>query len=95
MAQLVRDEWMAAGVARAIQGRPEGVVVVLAGRGHVDYGLGIPDRVTRATGQPYLVVLPTAATEALSTLTHADRFTSRSVGDLLIRVETSGGQSAP
>jgi len=70
-AQLVWDETMAREVTKVIE-EPrykDRTVVVLAGRGHVDYGLGIPERVRASTGQPYLIVSP--ATEKYQPSTDA------------------------
>lgn len=60
LAQLVWDETMSKNAAEWLgsevgRGR---TLVVLAGRGHVLRGLGVPARVARATGLPYVVVVP-------------------------------------
>ena len=59
-AQLVRDETMAAGVARLVAESPRRVVVVLAGAGHVDFAHGIPVRAAKSAG-PFRIVLPVEA----------------------------------
>lgn len=62
-AQLIRDETMAR-VAASHLADPDTTVVVLAGTGHVVHGLGVPSRVTAATGLKGLVVLqPTGLDE--------------------------------
>ncbi len=45
--QLVWDEGMAARAARYLEAHPARRLVVLSGVGHVQYGFGIPDRLTR------------------------------------------------
>ena len=59
-AQLVWDETMAREVAKIIDDPvyAERTVVVMAGRGHVDFGLGIPERVFASTNQQYLIIAP-------------------------------------
>jgi uncharacterized iron-regulated protein len=44
-AQVARDETMAANISRALNEKM--VVMVVCGSGHVNYGLGTPDRVRR------------------------------------------------
>ncbi|MBK1642438.1 iron-regulated protein [Chromatium okenii] len=46
-AQLLWDEGMAARTAQALTDFPDRTVIVLAGAGHLEYGQGIPKRVTR------------------------------------------------
>jgi uncharacterized iron-regulated protein len=46
-AQLLWDEGMAARAAGYLEEHPARALVVLAGIGHVQYGFGIPDRLTR------------------------------------------------
>jgi uncharacterized iron-regulated protein len=56
-AQRVWDETMAASVADYL--RSPGAaqyVAVIAGNGHVEYGLGIPDDVVRRLGAPYRII---------------------------------------
>jgi uncharacterized iron-regulated protein len=47
LAQVIWDETMAEQIARTVQHSPQTLMVVLAGQGHIAYGYGIPDRVTR------------------------------------------------
>ncbi|HEY9752847.1 MAG TPA: ChaN family lipoprotein, partial [Coleofasciculaceae cyanobacterium] len=47
LAQVLWDETMADRIAELIKANPKGLVVVLVGQGHVNYGEGIPDRVAR------------------------------------------------
>lgn len=47
LAQVLWDETMAEGIADFVATNPDYQVVVLAGRGHIIYGYGIPDRVAR------------------------------------------------
>jgi uncharacterized iron-regulated protein len=48
--QLTWDESMAQSVAEYLKANPDGRMLVLAGRGHIDGRSGIPNRVTRRTG---------------------------------------------
>lgn len=61
-AQVIWDETMAYEVANAINAddAPQ-ILVVFAGRGHIQYGDGIPDRAARRGAQPYVSVLPIIA----------------------------------
>ena len=45
--QLLWDEGMAARAAEWLEAHPDYTMVVLAGAGHVEYGMGIPKRLTR------------------------------------------------
>ncbi len=57
-AQVIWDETMAAGIGAVLSGpQPPSRVVVLAGRMHVERGLGIPARATRWGGEPYQTVV--------------------------------------
>jgi uncharacterized iron-regulated protein len=59
LAQALRDETMARGVDRFLDS-PEGqsrTMLVIAGSGHVSYGFGVPERVTRLKSRPYRVVI--------------------------------------
>ncbi len=47
LAQLLWDEGMAARAARYLQAHPDGVMLILAGNGHLEYGSGIPNRLRR------------------------------------------------
>ncbi|WP_243695633.1 ChaN family lipoprotein [Marichromatium gracile] len=55
--QLLWDEGMAARAADYLAANPERTLVVLAGAGHLEYGIGIPDRVERRLGLPGAVLL--------------------------------------
>ena len=58
-AQLVWDEFMAARVGEALP-QVKGPLVVLAGRGHIEFAHGIPSRVEATFDSSFLVVLPVA-----------------------------------
>jgi uncharacterized iron-regulated protein len=58
--QLVWDEGMADRAARYLEERPEGHMVVLAGMGHLAYGSGIPQRLTRRVPVSTAIVLHAA-----------------------------------
>ena len=64
LAQLVWDETMGLAVAETMgaEGAPRRMVV-LAGRAHVERGLGIPRRAERRGAGPHLIVLPVSAEE--------------------------------
>ena len=47
LAQVLWDETMAEAIAQFYQKNPQYKIVVLAGKGHIIYGYGIPDRVAR------------------------------------------------
>ena len=55
-AQLLRDESMAMQVQRSM--RSDRIVVVLAGTGHIEYGLGIPGRVHSSDPRPRRIIVP-------------------------------------
>ena len=46
-AQVLWDETMAEKIAQQVKEQPDQLVVVLAGKGHIEQGYGIPDRVAR------------------------------------------------
>lgn len=46
-AQVLWDETMADKIAQTVREQPDQLVVVLAGKGHIEQGYGIPDRVAR------------------------------------------------
>jgi uncharacterized iron-regulated protein len=50
LAQLLWDETMAAATANFIKQNPDYQTIVIAGRAHIIYGYGIPDRVLRRVG---------------------------------------------
>ncbi|MEW6350960.1 MAG: ChaN family lipoprotein [Thermodesulfobacteriota bacterium] len=65
LAQALRDATMAQTVARFLdsdEGK-DATVVVIAGSGHVNYGLGIPERVSRVHHLPFRIVIPTESGE--------------------------------
>lgn len=63
-AQVVWDETMGSRVAETLAD-PAGPqkMIVFAGRVHVKFGLGIPDRAAKRGAQPYVVVLPVTEAE--------------------------------
>ncbi len=56
-AQLLWDEGMAERIAEFLREHPERHMVVLAGNGHLVYGMGIPDRVKKRVGVTSAIVL--------------------------------------
>lgn len=50
LAQVLWDETMADAIAKFSQTHPQTQIIVLAGKGHIVYGHGIPDRVRRRLG---------------------------------------------
>jgi uncharacterized iron-regulated protein len=56
-AQLLWDEGMAARAARYLEDHPTRTLVVLAGMDHVQYGFGVPDRLTRRIQVSRAIVL--------------------------------------
>lgn len=85
--QLLWDETMAQGVAEFLKAPANKgkKMVVLAGGGHVQYGLGIPKRVFRRVPANYAIVLP--ITPRLYSLEKAG---GKNEGD-----EKGGGQAGP
>lgn len=73
LAQLVWDETMGLTVAEVMQreGAPARIVV-LAGRAHVQGGIGVPRRAARRGVTPFLVVLPARADELEENRTRCD-----------------------
>ncbi len=63
-AQVLWDETMGSRVAETLEG-PDGpaMMIVFAGRVHVQRGLGIPDRAAKRGATPYIVVLPVTPSE--------------------------------
>lgn len=57
LSQIVWDETMAMSVNDYIKANPGNKVVVLAGKGHVEYGSGIPKRLKRLNGLNYGVIV--------------------------------------
>ena len=56
--QLLWDEGMAEKAAEYLQANPKRQLVVLAGIGHLMYGSGIPQRVTRRISKKSAIILP-------------------------------------
>jgi uncharacterized iron-regulated protein len=54
-AQVLWDETMAEKIAQFLKANPDSQVVVLAGKGHIVYGYGIPSRVARRLGNGNLI----------------------------------------
>jgi len=81
LAQLTWDETMGESVARALSDEPEARMVVLAGRMHVQGGLGIPRCASRRRPTRSLVVLPLTAAEI-----DAERDAPSGIADIAIRV---------
>lgn len=55
--QLLWDEGMAERAARYLEEHPDRQLVVLAGTGHLEYGMGIPDRIRRRIPVQTAIVL--------------------------------------
>ncbi|HEY9807747.1 MAG TPA: ChaN family lipoprotein [Halomicronema sp.] len=55
LAQVLWDETMAETIANFAQNNPDYQMVVLAGKGHIVYGYGIPSRVMRRVNNPNFV----------------------------------------
>lgn len=51
-AQVLWDETMAEKIAQTVRQQPDQLVVVIAGKGHIEQGYGIPDRVERRLSKP-------------------------------------------
>ncbi len=63
-AQVIWDETMAHEVDRALKApNAPKLMVVLAGSGHIHYGLGIPMRAARRGAEPYQLVTPVLLTK--------------------------------
>lgn len=56
-AQLLWDEGMAERAAQFLRAHPQRRLIILAGSGHLAYGVGIPDRLTRRVPSPRAIVL--------------------------------------
>ena len=61
LAQCVWEDAMAEAAAVRLG---DGMMVVLAGNGHIQYKYGIPERVFKRNGLPYRTIYPVAADEA-------------------------------
>lgn len=57
-AQLLWDQTMASRIVDFLASHPDGKLVVLLGRGHVEGGFGVPAFVSQKTNAPQLVVFP-------------------------------------
>jgi aminopeptidase N len=55
--QLLWDETMSWSIDEFLRKNPDYQMVVLAGRGHLEYGAGIPKRTFRRNGENYAIVL--------------------------------------
>ena len=62
LAQCVWEDAMAEAAATHLG---DGMMVVLAGNGHIQYKYGIPERVFKRNGLPYRTIYPVAADEAI------------------------------
>ncbi|MFH1116860.1 MAG: ChaN family lipoprotein [Pseudomonadota bacterium] len=112
LAQALRDATMARAVVRFLRS-PQGegrTIMVIAGNGHLNYGLGIPDRVQRRAEFSDRIVLPSESGELVLTetekrqalpvdITHKDlRFINKPIADYLHVIplkEKSGEPAAP
>jgi uncharacterized iron-regulated protein len=81
LAQLVWDETMGESVARALDAEPAARLVVVAGRMHVQGGLGIPRCAARRRTLRSLVVLPLTGPEL-----ERERASPSGLADIAIRV---------
>ncbi len=81
-AQAVWDESMADHAARFLNAHPDVILVVLAGNGHIRYGYGIPDRLSRR--------YPSRRTTILQ-----DDDTTEGIADFVLQTETIPGRGAP
>ncbi|MDD3471342.1 MAG: ChaN family lipoprotein [Syntrophaceae bacterium] len=65
LAQAVRDSVMAQSIIEFAQSNlgSDRVVVVIAGGGHLNYGFGIPERVSKHMNVPFRIVLPSESGE--------------------------------
>jgi len=61
--QLLWDETMSQSIDEFLNKNPDYQIVVLAGRGHIEYGSGIPKRTFRRNGNNYAIVLVDAEIE--------------------------------
>ncbi len=62
-AQLLWDETMSRSIDEFLNKNPDYKIVVLAGRGHLEYGSGIPKRTFRRNGHDYAIILNDANIE--------------------------------
>jgi len=55
--QVLWDETMSMSISEYLEKEPDRQVIVIAGRGHLEYGSGIPNRTFARTGSSYSIVL--------------------------------------
>jgi hypothetical protein len=55
--QILWDETMSMSISQYLEREPDRQVIVIAGRGHLAYGSGIPNRTFARTGKSYSIVL--------------------------------------
>lgn len=55
--QILWDETMSMSISEYLEKEPDRQVIVIAGRGHLAYGSGIPNRTFTRTGKDYSIVL--------------------------------------
>ncbi len=72
-AQVLWDETMAESIAQFVKANPDYQVVVLAGKGHIIYGYGIPSRVERRLGVGNVKVRSVLFSSATDTPLSADK----------------------
>ncbi|MBI5055687.1 MAG: ChaN family lipoprotein [Nitrospirae bacterium] len=63
MSQLLWDETMSQSINTFLKEKPDYQMVALAGKGHIEYGSGIPKRTFRRNGYGYSIVLIDAEVE--------------------------------
>ncbi len=63
-AQLLWDQTMASRIVEFVDAHPDGKLVVLIGRGHIEGGFGVPAFVAQKTDAAQLVVYPGGASNA-------------------------------
>ncbi len=61
--QILWDETMSMSISEFLEREPDTQVLVIAGRGHLAYGSGIPNRTFARTGKSYSIVLIDAEVE--------------------------------
>jgi len=109
LAQALRDATMARTIVRFLNS-PEGkgrTMMVIAGSGHLNYGLGIPDRVQERAKFSNRIVIPSESGELVLTeaekrqavpldITHKDlRFINRPISDYLYVIPLREKQRKP
>ncbi len=84
LAQLTRDELMSEHLAARLAGAPPDLTaVVLAGRGHVAFGHGVPLRASVLTGAGFAIVLPEASDQVTLPLEASPQDYPARPGDLV------------